>query len=53
MSVGLWQLVAYFLKLGSFGFGGPIALAGYMQRDLVGRGWVTTEEYKQGLRFRR
>jgi chromate transporter len=51
MSVGLWQLVAYFLKLGSFGFGGPIALAGYMQRDLVGRGWVTTEEYKQGLAF--
>src|SRR5262245_61892086 len=50
-SVPLWQLVAYFLKLGSFGFGGPIALAGYMQRDLVPRGWITNEEYKQGLAF--
>jgi chromate transporter len=49
--VGLWQLVAYFLKLGSFGFGGPIALAGYMQRDLVPRGWITSEEYRQGLAF--
>src|SRR5947207_3316443 len=50
-SVGLWELVGYFLRLGSFGFGGPIALAGYMQRDLVPRGWITTEEYKQGLAF--
>src|SRR5215831_7901417 len=50
-SVGLWPLAAYFLKLGSFGFGGPIALAGYMQRDLVPRGWITSEEYKQGLAF--
>jgi chromate transporter len=50
-SVPLWQLVAYFLRLGSFGFGGPIALAGYMQRDLVPRGWITSEEYKQGLAF--
>src|SRR3954451_7426784 len=44
------QLVRYFLYLGTFGFGGPIALAGYMQRDLVERrGWITAEEYKQGL----
>src|SRR5215467_11593682 len=50
-SVALWELVRYFLRLGSFGFGGPIALAGYMQRDLVPRGWITTEEYKQGLAF--
>src|SRR5215472_14548716 len=50
-SVPLWHLVAYFLKLGLFGFGGPIALAGYMQRDLVPRGWITNEEYKQGLAF--
>src|SRR5439155_4152817 len=50
-SVGLWELVGYFLRLGSFGFGGPIALAGYMQRDLVPRGWITSEEYKQGLAF--
>jgi chromate transporter len=43
-------MVRYFLKLGSSGFGGPIALVGYMQRDLVeGRGWFTEDEYKQGL----
>lgn len=43
-------LVVYFLRLGSFGFGGPIALAGYMRRDLVEtRGWYTEAEYQQGL----
>src|SRR2546430_2610289 len=43
-------LVRYFLKLGSSGFGGPIALVGYMQRDLVEeRAWFTDAEYKQGL----
>src|SRR5262249_41361104 len=50
-SVGLWEIVGYFLRLGTFGFGGPIALAGYMQRDLVPRGWITNDEYKQGLAF--
>jgi chromate transporter len=49
--VSLWQLVRYFLRLGAFGFGGPIALAGYMQRDLVPRRWITGEEYVQGLAF--
>src|SRR5437762_1247710 len=49
--VGLWELVRYFLRLGSLGFGGPIALAGYMQRDLVPRKWITQEEYAQGLAF--
>jgi chromate transporter len=44
------RFVAYFLRLGTFGFGGPIALAGYMQRDLVEtRGWVTKDEYVKGL----
>src|SRR5262249_18822251 len=39
-----------FLYLGTFGFGGPIALCGYMQRDLVEkRGWIAPEDYKQGL----
>ncbi|TMK97771.1 MAG: chromate efflux transporter [Actinobacteria bacterium] len=43
-------LIRYFLKLGSSGFGGPIALVGYMQRDLVEqRAWFSEEEYKQGL----
>src|SRR5258708_33687606 len=43
-------LFLYFLRLGSFGFGGPIALAGYMRRDLVEeRGWYSEAEYQQGL----
>src|SRR5947209_16371728 len=46
----LRALALYFLRLGSSGFGGPIALVGYMQRDLVEqRGWFTEEEYRQGL----
>lgn len=49
--VGLWQLVRYFLRLGAFGFGGPIALAGYMQRDLIPRAWITEQEYLEGLAF--
>jgi chromate transporter len=44
------QLVGYFLKLGAIGFGGPVALTGYMHRDLVERrAWVTQAEYKDGL----
>ena len=40
----------YFLKLGATGFGGPIALAGFMQRDLVDeRGWITRQDYLDGL----
>src|SRR5436853_2275660 len=43
-------LVRYFLRLGSSGFGGPIALVGYMQRDLVEeREWFSETEYRQGL----
>jgi hypothetical protein len=48
--IGLRDIAGYFLRLGMFGFGGPIALASYMQRDLVERrGWVTQEEYLEGL----
>src|SRR2546423_2744435 len=44
------EFLLYFLRLGTFGFGGPIALAGYMQRDLVERRrWVTKEDYLEGL----
>src|SRR3954469_9616079 len=43
-------LLRYFLGLGSSGFGGPIALVGYMHRDLVAdRKWYTEEEFQQGL----
>jgi chromate transporter len=46
----LRQLIVYFLKLGTTGFGGPVALVGYMHRDLVEqRKWVTEEDYKEGL----
>jgi chromate transporter len=46
----LGQLVLYFLKLGSWGFGGPVALIGYMHRDLVEEHhWMTEAEYQEGL----
>jgi chromate transporter len=46
----LWYLVRYFLRLGTLGFGGPVALAGYMHRDLVeSRGWISEADYKEGL----
>jgi chromate transporter len=48
----LHALLRYFLRLGTFGFGGPIALVGYMQRDLVEkRKWVSGEDYLEGLAF--
>lgn len=46
----LKELVLYFLKLGTIGFGGPIALIGYMERDLVEeRGWISAEDFKLAL----
>jgi chromate transporter len=46
----LRDFIVYFLRLGTFGFGGPIALAGYMQRDLVERQrWVSKQDYVEGL----
>ena len=43
-------LVGYFLRLGSWGFGGPIALVGYMRRDLVEeRRWYSEPEFQQAL----
>ena len=48
----LLALSLYFLRLGALGFGGPIALVGYMQRDLVeDRKWVSKEDYFEGLAF--
>jgi chromate transporter len=46
----LWELVRYFLRLGTIGFGGPVALIEYMRRDLVQeRGWIPADEYRDGL----
>ena len=46
----LRQLVAYMAKLGTVGFGGPVALCGYMHRDLVERRqWISESDYKEGL----
>ena len=52
MQPKLRELVLYFFRLGALGFGGPIALVGYMQRDLVeDKKWVSREDYFEGLAF--
>lgn len=46
----LWALIVYMLQLGTVGFGGPVALVGYMHRDLVlARHWITEAQYKEGI----
>jgi chromate transporter len=46
----LKDLCLYFLRLGTLGFGGPVALVGYMHRDLVeNKKWITEDDYKEGL----
>ncbi len=48
----LREFLLYFLRLGTFGFGGPIALAGHMERDLVEeRQWISKQDYVEGLAF--
>ncbi|MGG1678559.1 chromate transporter [Neobacillus sp. NRS-1170] len=50
VSYSLRQMILYFFKLGTIGFGGPVALTGYMYRDLVEkRGWISESDYKDGL----
>src|SRR6266566_9344225 len=50
--VGLTPLTAYFLKLGAIGFGGPVALVGFMHRDLVERRrWIAEDTYRLALAF--
>ena len=49
-SYSLPAMARYFLKLGTIGFGGPVALVGYMYRDLVeSRRWIGEDDYKEGL----
>ena len=46
----LGALVRYFLYLGTLGFGGPVALVGFMHRDLVERRrWIHEDEYRLGV----
>jgi chromate transporter len=47
---GLGAFLRYFLRLGTLGFGGPIAVVGYMQRDLVEqRGWISRQDFLDGV----
>src|SRR5256886_4920165 len=49
-SVPIPELVRYYLRLGLLGFGGPVALVGQMERELVGeRKWLTKEEMREGI----
>ena len=44
------QMILYMLRLGTTGFGGPVALVGYMYRDLVEqRKWISDDDYREGL----
>lgn len=50
VTCSLSEFLLYFVHLGTFGFGGPIALAGYMQRDLVEKKrWISKQDYLEGL----
>ena len=49
-SYSLKDLCIYFLKLGTLGFGGPVALVGYMHRDLVlEKKWISEDDYREGM----
>ena len=49
-SGNLRPLVGYFLRLGFLGFGGPVALVGQMERELVGeRRWLTAEQMREAI----
>src|SRR5690242_10967164 len=44
------ELVRYFLRLGCLGFGGPVALVGQMERELVdGKQWLTKEQMRESI----
>ena len=46
----LGEIVLYFLRLGLLGFGGPVALVGQMERELVTeRGWVSKEQMREAI----
>src|SRR5213594_2176834 len=48
--VPIRELVKYYLRLGLLGFGGPVALVGQMERELVGeKKWLTKDEMREGI----
>src|SRR5262245_27026333 len=48
--VPIWDLVRYYLRLGALGFGGPVALCGQMEKELVGeRQWLTRDEMREAI----
>ena len=48
--VPIWDLVRYYLRLGALGFGGPVALCGQMERELVEeRKWLTRDEMREAI----
>jgi len=49
-TVSLRDLVFYYLRLGALGFGGPVALCGQMERELVQeRKWLSRDEMRDGI----
>src|SRR5207248_2278311 len=48
---GRWsELLSYFLRLGLLGFGGPVALVGQMERELVAeRKWLSKEQMREAI----
>ena len=49
-AVSVTELVRYFLRLGALGFGGPVALVGQMERELVTeRGWLSREQMREAI----
>src|SRR6266852_838684 len=48
--VPIRELVRYYLRLGLLGFGGPVALVGQMEREVVAdRGWLTKEQMREAI----
>src|SRR5215475_2564328 len=48
--VRIVDLVRYYLRLGALGFGGPVALCGQMEKELVAeRQWLTKDEFRDGI----
>jgi chromate transporter len=48
--VGIWDIVRYYLRLGALGFGGPVALCGQMEKELVEeRKWLSKDEMREGI----